>query len=745
MKGVAMKPSNCTLIFLFSLLGLGVVQAQSGREPGSQVEVVLSGSGAQSATFTYSNGRVDLVTNRISVTLRLHPYSPQAEGNLYLSTLADFNGVVSVHSTATAIEGGSSDTQDFRNDATFTNYIAFSTQTEFFKADGTVASLSLPLLDPNTISPRQLEPYRLFYDGTNGVLTVWIRLPSSFIYLPYPSNDEAWQIPCTATVTGNGSSLKGLVQDASTGKPLAGATVMAGTHAFTSDADGSFLTPLLPPGHLTIRITDPGYGTYQATKILPPFSTVQQTFELTPARLVLVTHGWIPLNETFDNWPASMADGIARDLRLRFPDPSVTIVRADWLEDDMALPVDANALPDWTVIALDWHEKAHSLWPWTAEGNAKTLGREFGAIIQKAGFASCHLIGHSAGCWLVDGIADIVKDHDRKTGRHTDVHLTFLDAFAQGLFFHNSAKLGSAADWAEQYVTKGVFETDWMLPHAFNIDITHINPVPSDSHSWPHEWYANTVSSPVSPDCYGWGFQRSVEYAGKHPTFAHFPAGSGIDIQTGLPIARIGGGQPHAISLLSLGPGNAIVSDSGTVVFQGSNEVTMETGSPVFVDTYVPGIETNSLLRFDFEFLSGAAAELDVLCDGQAIFTAEQKYSLGVEDSGWQPLDQALSAGQHELRLLLTPQSASQSIVRISALQVGYGSDMAALPILSFASGHRALELSWFDGFPDYNLMSSATLAVGWTHVGTAPSADRGFLKVDLPIATHPQFFRLER
>ncbi len=278
-----MKPSKSASILAFSLLGLGVVQAQSGGEPGSQVEAVLFGSGAQSATFTYSNGRVDLVTNQISVTLRLHPYSPQPESNLYLSTLADFNGIVSIHSTATAIEGGSSDTQDFRNDATFTNYVAFSTQTEFFKADGTVASLTLSLLDPNTISPRQLEPYRLFYDGTNGVLTVWIRLPSPFIYSPYPSNDEAWQIPCSATVTGQGSTLKGFIEDALSGQPLPGATAVVGSRVFTSDIDGSFLVPLTTPGPLSIQITDPGYGLYQATKILPPFSAVEQTFELSRA------------------------------------------------------------------------------------------------------------------------------------------------------------------------------------------------------------------------------------------------------------------------------------------------------------------------------------------------------------------------------------------------------------------------------------------------------------------------------
>jgi hypothetical protein len=79
-----------------------------------------------------------------------------------------------------------------------------------------------------------------------GVLTVWIRLPSPFIYLPYPSDYGAWQIPCGATVSSNGSSFSGVVEDAMTGNALPGASVVIGGQNLTADSGGSFFVPVLP-------------------------------------------------------------------------------------------------------------------------------------------------------------------------------------------------------------------------------------------------------------------------------------------------------------------------------------------------------------------------------------------------------------------------------------------------------------------------------------------------------------------
>jgi len=252
--------------------------------------VTLSGSGGQSATFTAQNGsgRVDDVTVDLNVTLHFHPYSPQPSGVFFSSSSADFNGSIDINASATETEPGLSRTYNFENDITLPPSTGFPVETGFFGPEfvglgGRVASLVLSLADPNTIASRDPQPYRLYYDGTNQNLTVWIRLPSPFGYAPYPSNDEAWTIPCKATVTGNGSTITGLVEDASTGKPLPGATAVVGGQTFTTDANGKFLTPLLPPGTLTIQISDPGYAPYEHTAVLAPFEAVQITFQLNPS------------------------------------------------------------------------------------------------------------------------------------------------------------------------------------------------------------------------------------------------------------------------------------------------------------------------------------------------------------------------------------------------------------------------------------------------------------------------------
>ena len=172
------------LIFILCLFAFQCAQAQS---PGSQVMVVLAGSGAQSGTITYEDGRVDTITNQITIQMQFHPYSPQNNGNLFSSTLADFNGSITIQSSDTETLGGSSNSQYNQKTVTYTNYTDFTTDTEFFSANGNMASLSLALLNPNTISSDDMEPYELFYDGTNQVLTVWIRLPSPFIYPDWKS------------------------------------------------------------------------------------------------------------------------------------------------------------------------------------------------------------------------------------------------------------------------------------------------------------------------------------------------------------------------------------------------------------------------------------------------------------------------------------------------------------------------------------------------------------------------------
>ena len=197
-----MKQSFAILLIFLSL------RAATAQTPGSDVMVTLSASGSDWQGFTYQNSdRVDLITNRITASLTFHPSSPQAKGYYYSSTTADFEGSINIITTAIVTENGSSTSDTFQNQVTYTEP-GFPVDSDFFGPQfsgsvkpGDLADLTVA---PPTGGGQSPQPYRLFYDGTNNTLTVWISLPSPFDnYPPYPSDDEAYTIPCAATVSGD--------------------------------------------------------------------------------------------------------------------------------------------------------------------------------------------------------------------------------------------------------------------------------------------------------------------------------------------------------------------------------------------------------------------------------------------------------------------------------------------------------------------------------------------------------------
>lgn len=279
-----MRTNRIAITLVLSLLAPRVVQAQSGT-PGSDVEVVLAGSGLAWGIFTYNDGsgRIDFVTNRISVDLQLYPSSPQMNGYLFSSRTGLFNGTININTTAIETEPGLSTTDNLSNQPSY-HEPGFAIDTSFFGPQflglnpGDLANLTL---EPPTAGTQTPEPYRMFYDGTNKNLTIWIRLPNPFTYAPFPSDDEAYTIPCTAKVTGNGSSFSGTVKDSLTGKPIPNATVLIDGRSFMTDANGMFFVAYIAPGPLTIQISAPGYVSYEKTEPLSPFSAVEVTFALT--------------------------------------------------------------------------------------------------------------------------------------------------------------------------------------------------------------------------------------------------------------------------------------------------------------------------------------------------------------------------------------------------------------------------------------------------------------------------------
>src|SRR5207237_9681045 len=83
-------------------------------------------------------------------------------------------------------------------------------------------------------------------------------------------------------VTGQTTQLSGTVTDASTSKPIAGATVSAGSGSAVTDAGGAYAISGLAPGTYTATASASGYASQGASVTLTAGNTTTQNFALAP-------------------------------------------------------------------------------------------------------------------------------------------------------------------------------------------------------------------------------------------------------------------------------------------------------------------------------------------------------------------------------------------------------------------------------------------------------------------------------
>ncbi|MGE4103211.1 MAG: lectin-like protein [Pirellulales bacterium] len=226
---------------------------------------------------------------------------------------------------------------------------------------------------------------------------------------------------------------------------------------------------------------------------IPPMRVPTQM----PRNLVLVTHGWNTSQQTFDGWVTQMTAAIAS----RLP---------------------AEQRNNWQVIGYDWTSDSGTLLtgPIYALEQGAIHGQDAGATIALANYEHVHLIGHSAGSALVSAVADQLN----QLSPTTTVHYTYLDPYVPPAgpqyYTYGSHR---AQDWAENYFSVDAFtayDTAVRLPNAHNVNVTFLDPdwllhffQPATSHSWPYEYYIQTVlASPYSSDLAApHGFQLSLE------------------------------------------------------------------------------------------------------------------------------------------------------------------------------------------------------------------------------------------
>jgi hypothetical protein len=334
-----------------------------------------------------------------------------------------------------------------------------------------------------------------------------------------------------------------------------------------------------------------------------------------------------------------------------------------------------------------------------AAAEATSQGRALGYELLAGEYTNIHLIGHSAGSWLIDAAADVISQHQLPSGDKAEVQLTLLDAYAP-----LPDRLGDTASFAEQYVDGSpedaiphiingvvvgpyVYQiTNRTLPNAFNIDVTNADGSPSvgltANHGWPITWYWSEGYDGGSViDSSPFGFSEST-VLGTMPEYG--------DVRGGVEIAQgervYINGAPHQVSdspTLTLGTARVLAdlmtftSTTGLSTIAGT-ALNMRTGSPVWSTSVVDFDGPQNLLFFDADFISQAGAEgvLSVFLDGELLGTIDERYALDSMSEYQMFLPGTMGSGVYELSFRLDPYTEVDSEIAIDNVRFGY----AAIP-----------------------------------------------------------------
>lgn len=237
--------------------------------------------------------------------------------------------------------------------------------------------------------------------------------------------------------------------------------------------------------------------------------------------LFLVTHGWQ------EPWTAS--------------DP----VWIDDMTNRVCKYLSRNGIHNWQVVAYRWIENAtvniRYGGPETALYNAEAEGYNLAKDIVRDNWTRVHLVGFSSGGALIQGATWVIKMYRP----NVVVHLTFLDAFT-GFNYGGKSRYGLFANWSENYFSHDGFTggeifslTEGIFEYSYNVDVTGLDPHKDpiivfnsgvgqncesvvSSHSWPHEFYANTIPTNSVLGSEGFGFPLSYEGGGWSYALSHY-------------------------------------------------------------------------------------------------------------------------------------------------------------------------------------------------------------------------------
>lgn len=352
-----------------------------------------------------------------------------------------------------------------------------------------------------------------------------------------------------------------------------------------------------------------------------------------------------------------------------------------WI-DDMRIAIEARLTAmgkagDWDVRSYYWLEPSTQILPHLAANNARPIGELLGVRIKTLGYTKFHLIGHSAGGWLIEGVAEKVNELPDVT-----IHSTFLDAYATEI--QGASRLGDSSTWSEHYVdffpTPDPEESFWFdatdhkLQNAYNLNLTGLSASidPIERHSWPHEWYLATTEDPGGGSAQGWGFARSQEM-GDLPSHGQFLRGDTEKLGSSLERAT---NKAATLYNLIVFPLEIALNASYGV----NADLQLRSGSPAWVSANIVADQPFDILKLDYEFVSEAEGWLSVRLDGVELRASDERYAPDGVNSEILALGQEMAPGVYNLSLRLDPYTAAQSEVHITDVRFGLTEEVAAVP-----------------------------------------------------------------
>ena len=215
-----------------------------------------------------------------------------------------------------------------------------------------------------------------------------------------------------------------------------------------------------------------------------------------------------------------------------------------WITN-MADAIRTKAPANWEVRTFDWTAVSWFPEPDVVLAEGAIGGQMFGSQLAKQNWKFVHLIAHSAGAAVIEGIAKVLK----ASPNPPVIQETFLDPYSGFTSLTGRGVYGANADWADNYSGFGDFldiapallglgnSTDGKLDYAYNVDVSWVDPkrqiihlgnlgeVATSSHGWPYKFYTETVLGTETNCAAGYGFPLSKEGGGWNNNAANYPEG----------------------------------------------------------------------------------------------------------------------------------------------------------------------------------------------------------------------------